>query len=244
MDATYRIKAIVLRRADFGEYNTKVCVYSREKGMQELIARGTKKLKSKLAGHLEPFCLSEIMVISGKQYNYIGAAVSQNCFLNIKNDLDKILAVGSVFNVTRSMLREELDDENVYILLNEYLKLINSKFKNEIDYEYINSIYILKLLSALGHRPQVHKCTECGSKLKSGKNYFSLENGGVVCLECSQNWKSSSNNKFLTISEPCVKVLRLIIDMSLSDVLKVKITKQNIKEIKNITSTFLKYQKS
>ena len=69
MEETFNTKAIILKREPFWEADTRVVVYSLEKGKLHLIARGTKKISSKLAGHLEPMNFVDLMVVRGKQFD-------------------------------------------------------------------------------------------------------------------------------------------------------------------------------
>ena len=88
MEETYRVKAIILNRQAFRENDVMVTVQSMDKGKLKLVARGVKKMQSKLAGHLEPLNLGDIMVVRGKQFNYVGSANAENCYANIKSDLE------------------------------------------------------------------------------------------------------------------------------------------------------------
>ena len=85
MEVSQKSKAIILKREAFLENNSRVFIYSQNFGKLDLVARGTQKISSKLAGHIEPLNLCEIMIIKGKQYNYLGSALCENSFLNIKN---------------------------------------------------------------------------------------------------------------------------------------------------------------
>jgi DNA repair protein RecO len=87
MQETNSIRAIVLRRVKYRENDSKISVYSFEKGLLELVVRGTARSKSKLAGHIEPFNLVNIMIVKGKNFDYAGSVVSEKSFLNIKNDI-------------------------------------------------------------------------------------------------------------------------------------------------------------
>ena len=59
--------AFVLSRRDFREYDQSISLYTLEKGRLEVLARGVKKILSKNAAHLEPFCLIEAEIIQGKE---------------------------------------------------------------------------------------------------------------------------------------------------------------------------------
>ena len=97
MEETYNTTAIITNNEPYREHDSKITAYTIDRGKLELIARGTKKIKSKLAGHLEPASLVNLMVVHGKQYDYTGFADSQNLYINIKNNYDKILICGLVF---------------------------------------------------------------------------------------------------------------------------------------------------
>ena len=52
---SYRTEALVIRHTNFGEADRILTLYSREKGKIRVVAKGVRKLKSRKAGHLEPF---------------------------------------------------------------------------------------------------------------------------------------------------------------------------------------------
>ena len=59
MSNDIRTKALVLRRTNFGEAD-RIINFLTEQGVVAAIAKGVRKEKSKLAGAVELFCLSEI----------------------------------------------------------------------------------------------------------------------------------------------------------------------------------------
>ena len=89
MEDTYNTKAIILRRTPYRESDLRLTVYTPEHGKKILIARGALKQKAKLTGHLEPLVLSDVMIVRGKNYDYIGSAQGKKFYLNIKSDLEK-----------------------------------------------------------------------------------------------------------------------------------------------------------
>ncbi len=127
MEATYPTKAIILKREPRGEDGSRVVVYTPDKGKLELVARGTKKIQSRLAGHIEPLCLSNIMVIRGKRFDYIGSAVSENSCLNIKNNLDKIQAAGKAVRIFNKLVKEGQADKETFRLLKDWLNILNEQ---------------------------------------------------------------------------------------------------------------------
>lgn len=235
MDATYCTKAIILTRQSFREQDSKSVVYSLDKGKLELVARGTKKISSKLAGHLEPISLSNLMIVNGRQFDYIGSAVSENCFSVIKNDLDKLQLAGQAINIFNQLIKAEQRDENVFKLLQSFLDILNQKDLLTEKQELLYNFFIFKLLIFLGYKPELYHCLICKKKILPNGSSFDLFRGGLVCKNCSKSKHS------LVISENCIKVLRFVAIKDLTDLVNLKIDKRLNKEVCDIVSSFLQY---
>jgi DNA repair protein RecO (recombination protein O) len=128
MEASFNIQAIILDKKDFREADSRIICYCPDRGKLELVARGSKKLKSKLAGHTEPLTLVNLMVIVGKDYNYAGTGQGENFFPEIKNDLEKIKVAGQALNLVNKMTREgELDGQyEIFNLLKSFLESLEN----------------------------------------------------------------------------------------------------------------------
>ncbi len=238
MDETYTTKAIILNRQPFREADSKITVYSLDKGKLELVARGTKKIKSKLAGHLEPFCLSDLMIVRGKQFDYIGGAVSEDCYSNIKSDLEKLVFTGKAISVFNRLVKLGEKDETVFKLLQEAMDMLNSRQKINIGYELLFNFFVLRLMAQLGHKPELYNCVICRKKIVPNSNYFDLSRGGLICLECQKNNK---NKQAMPTSTDCIKILRLAVKSDFNRLTKLKINDILVKEIKNIICSFQNY---
>lgn len=235
MEETYNLKAIILNRRPFGEDDGRILIYSLERGKLDLVARGVKKIKSKLAGHLEPFTLADIMAVRGRQYDYLGAAASQNCYFHIKKDLAKIEAAGQVIKIFEKSVKPGLADRQIFDLLSGYLEILNSK---KIDPEILNYYFFVKLLGALGQKPELYHCVNCGVKIMpTGRFKFNLAGGGLVCGRCPVK-------QGLTISVDCLKILRFIDKEGLEKIVKLKISDSLKRELVKLVSSFFKYNNS
>jgi DNA repair protein RecO (recombination protein O) len=52
---SFRVEAVVLRHANWGEADRILTLYTREQGKLRAVAKGARKIRSRKAGHLEPF---------------------------------------------------------------------------------------------------------------------------------------------------------------------------------------------
>ena len=74
MSKTYQDKAITLKRIDIKEADRLFVFYTKEHGKVEAVARGVKKINSKMAGHLEPLGIVDLMIARGKSIDQVAGA--------------------------------------------------------------------------------------------------------------------------------------------------------------------------
>jgi len=232
MPQTFSTKAIVLDRQDFRENDIRVVVYTKDNGKLELVAKGAKKSSSKMAAHIEPLNLANMLVVGGKQFNYIGSAVACKCFIDIKNNFDKVNAAYNGISIFNKLIKPEYVDKEIFYLLEDFLNSLNNNFNLDI----ISSAFKLRLLSSLGYEPNLYSCVVCNKKIASGNlNRFNSSLSGLVCPNC----KNKSSYQYV-ISDDCVKCLRLIIKFNFQEILKIKLSDKLINELKKNINIFLK----
>jgi DNA repair protein RecO (recombination protein O) len=157
MEVTYKTRGIILRREPYGEDDSRVFIYTPDFGKLDLIARGTQKLSSKLAAHIEPLNLCEIMIVRGKQYDYLGSIVSEDVFFNIKNNYDKMATAGEIVKLVNDAIKEKQTEPEIFLLLREFLDFINVIEGEQalVCFQILKSAFILKFLALLGYAPNL-----------------------------------------------------------------------------------------
>lgn len=247
MDETRHSQAIILNRSAYRESDSLVIVYTKDFGKLLLVARGTKKIQSKLAGHLEPISLADILVIKGKGFDYVGSALTRDAYLNLKDNLNKLYYAGRVINWFNRLVKEGEPDERLFLLLGRWLEVLDNYPAEEFNKENGELFFIffaLKLLSELGYKPEMYECLNCREKIRPGKNYFNLKNGGLVCGQCLEKERSAqgiNQTELLLISDNCVKLMRFIMDNKLDVAKKLKLDRRVIKELSVLTISFLNF---
>jgi len=61
-----RVEAVVLRHSDWGEADRLLWLFTREQGKVRAIAKGARKLRSRKAGHIEPFTRVTLQLATGR----------------------------------------------------------------------------------------------------------------------------------------------------------------------------------
>jgi DNA repair protein RecO (recombination protein O) len=229
---TYQTEAIVIKRIKLGEADRILTVYTPELGKLKAVAKGTRRPKSKLGGHVELLTHSRLMLARGRNLDIITQAQTIDNFLSIKDDLDRISRGLYIAELVDSFTGEHIEDRQLFNLLLETLNQISQSQ----DYEAVLRYFELHLLDHLGYRPQLQRCTECNSGLKPESNLFSSKMGGVLCRQCGF---SESNARPLSLN--ALKVLRLWQKSDFTAARRVRINPQLALELEQVMRDYIKY---
>ena len=63
---TFRATAVVLRHVEYGEADRILTLFTLERGKIQAIAKGVRKIRSRKAGHLEPFTRVRLFLDKGR----------------------------------------------------------------------------------------------------------------------------------------------------------------------------------
>lgn len=112
-------RAIVLRRVAYEEADRIVSVLTEHSGKLSLMAKGSRKSRSKLAGGIELLALNEIGFLKGKRD--IGTLVSSRMLRswpNIAADLDRTMFAYSLIKRVDKITEDSTESEFYYFLIN------------------------------------------------------------------------------------------------------------------------------
>jgi DNA repair protein RecO (recombination protein O) len=110
-------EAIILKRINFGEADRILTVLTNDSGQLSMLAKGVRKSKSKLAGGLELFSVSDINYIDGRSdLKTIVSTRIKSHFKNIVSDVDRTFA-GYDFMKIIAANSQHIDDNQYYELL-------------------------------------------------------------------------------------------------------------------------------
>lgn len=189
-------KGIILARTNYGEADRIITVLTPDHGKLRLMAKGVRKPKSKLAGGIELFSVSDITFIHGKKD--IGTLVSSRLdthFGNIVKDIDRTMLGYELIKQLNKATEDE--PENAYFNLLE--KTFESLNDEHINSDLINLWFAAQLLKLGGHTPNLQTDT-VGNKLSADQTYnFSFDDMAFV--------QANSSGRF---NAERIKVLRLL----------------------------------
>jgi DNA repair protein RecO (recombination protein O) len=166
-------RGIVLSRTDYGEADRILTFLTPDHGKVSAIAKGVRKQKSKLAGGIELFSVSEISYIPGKRD--ISTLISTRLVTHygqIVKDLNRTNAGYELIKIINKAT-EEKPEEAYFNLLKQLFEALDD---HSVDLELIQAWFAAQLLRQAGHTPNL-RTEQGGQKLQAGQTYdFNLDN--------------------------------------------------------------------
>lgn len=144
---TERTRAIVLRRTNYGEAD-RILQLITPIGRRSVMAKGVRREKSKLAGGIELFAVSDVVIGSGK--GDLGILTSSRLvqfYRNILNDYDR-LQFGYLAIKLVARASETVDEEEWFYLLQEVLAGLDAE---TVPLALIEAWFYLHYSSLLGN---------------------------------------------------------------------------------------------
>lgn len=160
-------QGIMLSRTNFGEADRIITVLTPEHGKLRLMARGVRKVKSKLAGGIELFSVSDLTYITGK--GEIGTLISSRLkthYGNIVKDINRVQLGYELIKVLNKATEDQPEDAYFDLLRQSFAALDDST----TDLELIRLWFQTQLIKQAGHAPNL-KTDTAGDKLAADQAY-------------------------------------------------------------------------
>ena len=143
---THRTQAIVLRRTNYGEADRILQLLTPE-GRRSVMAKGVRREKSKLAGGIELFAVSDVVLGEGKgDLGILTSAQLVHFYRHIMEDYDRLQLGYRVIKLV-SKASDAVDEPEWFDLLVEVMAALDAV---TIPQELIETWFLLRYSSLLG----------------------------------------------------------------------------------------------
>ena len=162
-----RTTAIILRRIDYGEADRILTVITPDAGKLSLMARGVRRVKSKLAGGIELFSTSEITYIPGRgSVSTLVSARLQRHYGDITKDIDRTMLGYELIKLLDKVTEDEPEHEYYDLLESSFAALEDSTIATDL----IRVWFSAQILRQAGYTPN-QQTTADGAKLTPDAHY-------------------------------------------------------------------------
>jgi DNA repair protein RecO (recombination protein O) len=179
-ERVYRTEAVIIRRSDFGEADRLLTLFTPQ-GKRRVVAKGARKTTSRLAGHIELFTYTSLLLAVGRNLDIVTQSTIQQGFETLRGDLRRIGAAYYVAELIDRLTEEDDENRPAFELLVATLTALDTSRNIDLALRF----YELHLLGYLGYRPQLYHCAACQEALTEAADRFSSASGGVLCPRCA-----------------------------------------------------------
>jgi DNA repair protein RecO (recombination protein O) len=191
-----KTKGIILTRTNFGEADRIITFITPDYGKVRAIAKAVRKSKSKLAGGIELFSVSELGLINGR--GEIRTLIHSRLIThygNIVKNLERTQLAYELMRITNKATEDAAESE-YFNLLNEGLAALDD---HDINIQIIETWFYMRLLKMTGHGPNLYEDI-AGNKLDSKNTYnFNIDRMCFAAAQDGQGMFSTSHIKLLRL---------------------------------------------
>lgn len=232
--AIKKSKAIVIGHYPLGESDRIVIFLSRDYGKIRAVAKGARKIKSKLCGRLEILTYGELIYFEreGKDLHSVNSFDIIEPFQMLREDLLKMAYCTYAAELIQNVVSEEEPDPDTFDLM---LKVMLMIAKND-DPEIIIRTFEIQLLEKMGLNPRLDSCIICSNKINEPNPIFNIQAGGILCNKCANN-----DYKGIKISRGSLETMKLMQKSNIESISRLKASELSKQEINKLLSSFIAF---
>ena len=228
---TYKTEAIVLRHHPIGEADYLLTLYTPNRGKLRAVARGARRIKSRLGGHVEPPMRASLFMVKGQNLDSVNQAEALEGFRPLREDLNRLSQALYMLELVDAFSQEEQPNYPVYRLVLDSLRSLSADAPPALL-----PYFQMRLLDYSGFRPELRQCAECEAVLEPGLHSFSPSQGGVLCDSCHPPGVS-----ILPMSLNCIKTLRFLQKETMPKAEKLTLELDTQTELERLLSALIRY---
>ena len=228
---TYKTEGIILRRRNIGEADSVFTVLSEREGKFDAVARGVRKARSHMRGHLEPLTRSRLMLARGRSMDVFTQAETVAAYRLLREDLERGAAAMYGAELVDRFTAERAEQPGLYGLLIELLEALEAEAPPGIV-----RYFELQLLALTGYELQLDACAACSTRLPAEETLLSPAAGGLVCVPCRV---AAGGGRIVGVRT--VKVLRFARSASMAEFAALRMDDQLANELRNALGDAVRY---
>ena len=231
---TYKTEAVVLKQTPLGEADRILTLYTPDMGKVRAVAKGVRRTKSKIGGHLDLLNSVTISLSVGRDLDVVNEAQLIQSYKGLREDLERLSKAIYIAELVDGFSVEQSSSYALYRLLLDALGWLETTTQADLLVRHFE----IHLLVQSGVRPELYSCVECRSMLEPADHLFSCAHGGVLCPKCRVN----SSQALIPISLNGMKVLRFILrEEEYAKIEVLKVSSDLLREIERTLRNYIRF---
>jgi DNA repair protein RecO (recombination protein O) len=195
----YCLRANPVRDAD-----RRYTIFTEAHGKITILAKGSRKSKSKMSAHLASFGVVDLMVARGRLTDHLAGADLKLPARTIIGSLPKMSLLQSMLLAADAFTRRDQPEPRLFKLLGDFIITLDTQPEphlNERSQAFAS--FTLKLTDILGFALELDRCVRCRQTLQPIGNALNVIRGGIECRRCRDGLAPA-------VSSETIKALRYL----------------------------------
>ena len=227
----YKSEALVLKRIDLGEADRILTILTPHFGKLRVVAKGVRRMPSRLAGHVELFTRSQMLLAKARNLDIVTQSETVDAYRALHEDLSRIAHASYTSELLDALTPDALENYPVYKLAVDVFGLISS----EPNSTRVLRWFEMQLLGYMGYAPELTRCVICRGEIAPSVNTFSPAQGGVICESCRRPGVGRD------LSVNALKLLRLMQRNAYGSLARVRIDDDLHEELQAVMQSYITY---
>lgn len=216
-----------------GEADRLVTLFTPDKGKIRVVARGVRRSKSRMRGHLEQLSHVRLSVAHGRSLDVVSESETLDSFRKLRENLYLVSTAIFMTELIDAFSSEESASQLEFNLLMSVLHVLPEVGSTIQLITYFEA----KLLGIAGFGPELRSCVQCGDSLEPRAHLFSPPEGGLYCPKC----RVTSIGAMRSVTVNAIKVLRFYQMEGLNKSMGIRLSSDLLEEIERFLKSYLRF---
>ncbi len=217
------IEGFVLSYINLGEADRIITIFALEEGKLKAVAKGVRRSKAKLTGHLEPFTKVKIRLAKGRNLDIIIGAQAIQIFDFSTLSQEGLYTAYIVLETINRLSMESQVNKAAYKLIQE----VFNGLKEGINPLIIRQYFGLRFLATIGSQPDL-------TDTKLGVPHYLVYDSGLIS-------RVKPNGHYGIMSVDTIKFWRLLLSNSLSSLSRLTKITEPLREGEQLLMRYYEY---
>lgn len=172
--------ALVIRRADYSDYDRMVTLFTPDMGRIDAIARGCRRPKSPLVNAVELFTSGEYQLYERRDRYALEQCQISEDYYALRTDYDRLRHGAYWLRLLDAAILPDTPARPLFIMTLRALAHLNW---GDLPQELVTAAFEMHFMALNGFAPRMDACIRCGRPI-DGDARFDAAQGGAVCLDC------------------------------------------------------------
>ncbi len=204
---------IVTRYVNYRESDRILSIFTIEHGRIDAKARGCRKPQSPLVNVCQPFVFGQFELYTGREKATVNACDIKETFYPIREDYERFSIGSAMLRLCHDAAPENEPNEALFSLLYHALSFLSY---GKSDPQDLFCCFLARYLNAIGYRPAITACAQCGRDLRNDAIVRFSPRGGAVCSACVSQGER--------VSKTALEGMRRMLTMEDADMDRVKLS--------------------